>query len=236
MDTFHEFCEALMDLHRQLDEGSIGAPVVHESLIALLNRQEGDAQRRLGRYGLETFHGAKYAMAALADEILLRRDCGGHAKEWMDLLLETRLFRSQRAGEKVFDNIDELQSLGVAASELAPVYLAVLGFGFQGVFRDRPNAAKEMAVYRQKLFAVAYGEPIGSSLRQQIARAAYVPTLTDGEGGELPHLKPWVYMLLLLVVAYITGAAAIWHDASYDLVSIIHTINSPAAAKKGARQ
>ena len=236
MEKFHEFYGELRAVHEQLDAGKISADRAHERLASMLNRQEGEAQRELGQYGLDTFLRAKYAMAALADELLLRDS--RHDLQWMGQLLETALFRSQRAGEKVFDDITEMQNLGTAAADLARVYLAVLGLGFQGVYRDIPNSDRVINTYREKLYNLACGtDPVIVTGRRHLAPGAYASTLTDGEGGQLPHLKPWIYMLVLLAVLYFTGGSAIWHDATVDIVPVLNSINdNPATATSGGNR
>jgi type VI secretion system protein ImpK len=227
MEKFHEFYVELLDVHAQLDADKIPALVVHERLASLLNRQESEAQRETGHVGLETFRRAKYAMAALADEILLRHDA--HHERWMTQLLEADLFRSQRAGEKLFDDIENIRELGSSAGELARVYLAVLALGFQGVYSRRPHPDEEIKPYREKLFGVAYGRgPLALTDRGHVAAAAYESTLTDGESGQLPHLKPWIYAMVLLVILYVAAGAAIWQSTvsgSDNLEDILRQIN-----------
>lgn len=221
MNKFHELCRVLFDAKGQLDAGQLPPAQLHERLVSLLNRQESEAVHELGHYGLDVFRRAKYAMAALADEIILGND-PANGEWWMPYLLESALFRSQRAGEKVFDDIDEMQTLGSAAGELARVYLAVLGLGFQGMYRGirdgKTSPEQHLAPYRQKLFRLAYGhDPVVTTGRAPINAAAYASTLTDGERGQLPHLKPWIWSLVLIVLLYFAGGAKIWVDVTRDL-------------------
>jgi type VI secretion system protein ImpK len=235
IEKFHEFYRELVATHAQLHSGEIRPEVAHERLVSLLNRQESEAQRESGYYGTETFRRAKYAMAALGDELMLRRD-DGHGETWMGHLLETALFRSQRAGEKLFDDIDEMQNLGSSAAELAMVYLAVLGLDFQGCFRGLADPKKEIDVYRRKLYRLSYGrEPVVVTGEQPIAAAAYASTLTDGEGGQLPHIRPWIYALLLIVVLYIVAGEEIWRYATNDLEGPLQTINTSVTRAPGGK-
>lgn len=227
MRKFHEFYAALIGIRAELQHG--GKPdEAHDRLVSLLAHQEAEAQRELGSYGSELYARAKYPMAALADEILLPV-CRDRKSEWM--LLETALFRTQCAGEKVFDNIDNMRGLGSHETELARVYLAVLGLGFQGYFcvdRD-PNAQIEH--YRKKLFALAYGRgTLALEGRRPIAPAAYESTLIDGESRLLPHLKPWIYALILLAVFYAAAGAALWRSSVADLDPIVVKINKTTSS------
>jgi len=234
MEAFHDFYRELLAVRKLLDGHEIDAAGAHDRLVALLRRQESDARRSSGSYGLETYRRAMYAMAALGDEILLHGD-GAAERQWMSHLLETTLFRSQRAGEKVFDDIEEMQSFGAAGVELAQVYLAVLGLGFQGYYSGVEQPDRAIAPQRQKLFRLAYGEPLVAGGSSHIAAAAYASTITDGEGGKLPHLKPWIYALVLLVILYIAAGTVLWQSFVADLnplVKAVGTFQAQSPARK----
>jgi type VI secretion system protein ImpK len=232
IEKFHEFYAELLDVHARLESGELQPSGAHDRLVSLLNRQESEAQRESGHYGVETYLRAKYAMAALGDEILLRQDDG----RWMGQLLEATLFRSQCAGEKVFDDIHEIQNAGSAAADLACVYLAVLSLGFLGAFRLLPQPEAQIAPYRQKLFRIAYGrDPVALTKQQPIAASAYAATLADGEGGQLPHIRPWVYALVLIVVLYVAGGVYLWRDSVSDLERLLEPINTSIASPGEAR-
>jgi type VI secretion system protein ImpK len=223
MEAFHEFYRELLAVRKLLDGHEIDASGAHDRLVALLRRQESEARRSSGSYGLETYRRAMYAMAALGDEILLHGD-GAAERQWMSHLLETTLFRSQRAGEKVFDDIEEIQSLGAAGVELAHVYLAVLGLGFQGYYSGVEQPDRAVGPHRQKLFRLAYGDVTGG--RSHIAAAAYASTITDGEGGKLPHLKPWIYALVLLVILYVAAGTVLWQSFVADLDPLVKAVGT----------
>lgn len=223
IDKFHEFYAELLEVHAKLDKGSITADIAHDRLAGLLNRQEADAKRESGVYGRDLYRRAKYAMAALGDEVLVN-PAHAHGEAWKSKLLESALFQSQRAGEKIFDDITEMQSLGGEASELARVYLAVLGLGFRGYRKLDPES--ELVPYRRKLFTLAYGrEPVAVTGQRQIVDTAYSSTLTDGEASQLPHLKPWIYAMVLIVVLYVAGSFAVWNNAINDLDPKVTKIN-----------
>jgi hypothetical protein len=69
-------------------------------LQTLLEMQALEAGRRGGEYGVLYYKEAQYVMAALADEIFLTLDWTGR-DTWRSDLLETRLFGTYDAGEKV---------------------------------------------------------------------------------------------------------------------------------------
>jgi type VI secretion system protein ImpK len=236
IDSFHDFYKELLAVNEQLDSGRISSAVAQSRLASTLNRQEAWAERESGSEGREKFHRAKYAMAALADEILLNPD-HPHAESWEAHLLERELFHSQSAGERIFENVDTLlPNLGTSGKELARVYLAVLGLGFQGVYRltrgsgdDVARAEtfkKELKRSREKLFNLAYGpDAEAGKLQRRVVPGAYEPTITDAHAGQLPHLRPWIYAMVLLVVLYVGGTFALWRRATGDLAPKVQEIN-----------
>jgi type VI secretion system protein ImpK len=223
IDKFHEFYAVLLEVHAKLDKGTITADVAHDRLVALLNLQEEEAKLESGAYGRDVYRRAKYAMAALGDEVLVNPD-HAHGELWKSHLLESALFRSQCAGEKIFDNITEMQDLGGAERELARIYLALLGLGFRGYRKLDPES--EIVPYRRKLFTLAYArEPVAVTGQRQIVDTAYSSTLSDGEASQLPHLKPWIYAMVLIVVLYVAGSFAVWNIEINDLQPKVTTIN-----------
>jgi type VI secretion system protein ImpK len=225
VDSFHEFYRELLAVDAQLDAGSISAGDAHIRLASKLNGQEAQAERDSGPEGRERYRRAKYAMAALADELLLNPD-RPHAEEWGPHLLETALFHSQRAGEKIFDDILEMQHLGIAAAELARVYLAVVSLGFEGAYRFVGDSKEQkIADARRKLYGLAYGgEAVAIKTQKRINAAAYEATITDGESGKLPHIRPWIYAMVVLVLLYIGGSFALWRYAIADLAPKVQAI------------
>jgi len=226
IDKFYEFYAELLDVHAQLDKGSLTVDLANEKLVLLMSRQEADARREMGAYGFEMYQRAKYAMAALGDEILLN-PAHAHGAAWKHHMLESKLFRSQRAGEKIFDDIEEMQNLGASAGELARVYLAILSLGFQGIHRLSNDPEADLEPYRKKLFRLAYGRaPVSASGQKRIVEAAYESTITDGTPKQLPHLRPWIYAMVLIVVLYVAGSFALWNAKTADLKPDVQRINS----------
>jgi len=219
MAKFYEFYDALLIVDAGLSAGNAAADG-QRILVQLLERQTREVRAENGSHGVEVYSKAKYAMAALGDEILLSHDLA-YAERWSPRLLESTLFRSQRAGEEIFEEIDKLSDVDAAAGELARVYLAVLALGFQG---NAKSTDAEMSRRRRRLFALAYGDPTLIGSHPLIAPAAYESTLADGERSELPHLRPWIYALILLVVLYVAAGAAMWHATASELDPLVEQV------------
>lgn len=217
IDRFQAFYREVLDVEQRLGTSSISPREARDALKLHLERQELAVERETGDYGADQFVRAKYAMAALADEILLRP--GSPARDtWMNELLESELFRTRCAGEKVFRDIDALQGERRGdAEELARVYLAVLGLGFRGTFAAEPEATAEQKIepYRRKLYRLIFGhEPAVEQLdAAKIVPGAYASTLEHGEQSELPYLRPWVLALAILVLFWIAAAHGLWRTS-----------------------
>ncbi|MDA9689050.1 DotU family type IV/VI secretion system protein [Betaproteobacteria bacterium] len=90
----------------------------------------------------ERYEEVKYIYAALADEIFLSEPWSGQ-KEFINYLIEEKIFLTSEAGEKIFDRIDEvLNSKPEQMIELAKLYLQILIIGFEGQYRGRDSENK----------------------------------------------------------------------------------------------
>jgi type VI secretion system protein ImpK len=244
IERFQQFHGELLRLTKQVEEGNwvfdpatAGTPeavqdaapsAVWRRLLSLLERQELEASRDGGDFAVELFRRAKYAMAALADEIFLNLPWAGR-EAWREHLLEHRLFGSHRAGEEMFERIEALlRDRDSAYGELARVYLTVLALGFQGKYRGSPHAAAELADYRRRLFQFIFGrEPRTVKGDEQVVPQAYASTLDEAHASELPHLRPWVWAIAAVLVLWIAVGHLIWTDATARLQS---TAGIPAGA------
>lgn len=218
----------------QADETTgIGESAARESptavwrrLSSLLERQALEAGSHGGDFALELYRRAQYAMVALADEIFLHTDWAGR-DSWRDHLLETKFFGSHRAGEELFERIEELlHDRETLFAELGRIYLMVLGLGFQGKYRGRPDAEEIIAVYRRRLFRFVFNhDPLAVHGNQYVVPQAYAATLDEAVTSELPYLKPWFWAIAASLLLWIGGSYAIWSYATSDLAPIVSRID-----------
>jgi len=256
LDRFQDFYGEVLRLKQSVGQGSwvfdgqpgqsapAGAPAedlsptaVWRTLLALLERQALEASRSGGDFALEVYRRAQYAMAALADEVFLHLDWPGR-EAWRSNLLESRLFGSHRAGEELFERIEELlHDRDNVYSELARVYLKVLALGFQGKFRGHPEAERELESYRRRLFRFIFGrDPQAVRGDERLMPEAYAATLDEGGGSTLPHLKPWVWALVLLVALWLGGGHLIWRSTIAGLQPLVTDIlDTDGKAKDAAK-
>jgi len=199
---------------------------VWRRLSSLLERQALEAGSHGGDFAVELYRRAQYAMVALADEIFLHTDWAGR-DSWREHLLETKFFGSHRAGEELFERIEELlHDRETLFAELGRIYLMVLGLGFQGRYRGRPDAEEIIAVYRRRLFRFVFNhDPLAVHGNQYVVPQAYAATLDEAVTSELPYLKPWFWAIAASLLLWIGGSYAIWYYATNDLRPIITRID-----------
>jgi len=169
------------------------------------------------------FAEADYALAALADELLLHSIDWAGAELWREFLLERARFGTEAAGDRLFERIDALRAQpDPASSELAGVYLSVLALGFQGRYRHAEPAgeavfspadagvdADPIAERRRQLFQIAcLSDPALAAADAPLVRQA--PPLDAGVPGRLPGLRRWTAVLAAVLVAYLLIGQGIW--------------------------
>ena len=230
MEKLHEFFSEVLSVRRRMQMGELTARAAREQLQHTLGRQRNEAERNGGHYAVERYTRAKYAFVALADEMFLD---GSTRAEWARELLEAAEFRSQRAGEKIFTDIDALQSeRGADTDELARVYLAVLGLGFEGQFRGQgPEAAESLREYREKLHRIIFGrdpEPLRED--EKLVPTAYREMLDGGTRTQLPYLRPWIAAIVGIFIVYFVASHLLWRSATKPLQNDVNEILHREAA------
>lgn len=197
---------------------------VHHRLLGLLERHAMEAERSSDAPGPEVAEEARYAMAALADEVFLNLSWSGR-RWWRANLLEARLFHTHRAGERIFERIDALlEDPERAPSDLARLYLLTLGLGFEGRFRGLEAGAEELAVYARRLHGFLAGrEPELRTGARPLFPAAYASTLGEGRGARLPYLRPWLLAAAGLGALWLLAAHGLWRNLIAGLEPILRT-------------
>ena len=239
--SFRDFYREVARFRKLVEEGdwlSEGAPeedsgdrsrqastAVWKSLLIILERQALLAQRSRGDYALKIFAEAQYVMAALADEIFLHLDWGGR-DAWNSNILESKLFRSHRAGEQVFERLEALLAeRNPLHQSLAEVYLMALGLGFMGRFRDAEDGETRLAHYRRRLFDFIYDdEPELPREGALLFPQAYANTLDKGNPARLPNLRPWILGFFFLALVWVLLSIPLWRSLVGDLRPAIDEI------------
>jgi type VI secretion system protein ImpK len=200
------------------------AHAVRSDLLRILQNQSLEAQRMGGRYAQDVNQEAQYLMAALGDEVLLNFEWPGKAM-WTSLLLETALYESRVAGERVFERLEELlRTRDPARRDLALLYLLALSVGFQGKFRETADAAP-LQEYRRDLYRFLFQrEPQPCDPVGLLAPEAYAHTVSDARGRLLAPVRWWVVILALVSAALFGLSVVLWHCKTERLRNCVNAI------------
>lgn len=85
--------------------------------------------------GAQELDDARFALVAWADEALLRSHWHGR-DEWAQELLQSRLFRTNRGGDEMYERLARLRPDQSAARR---IFLLCFAFGFEGQLVDQPQ-------------------------------------------------------------------------------------------------
>jgi len=202
---------------------------MQQRLQALLENQALMASRRLTDAGFRLFREAQYIMVALADDVFLY-DIEWRGREaWREEILEDRVFQSRFAGERVFDNIDEMLRVQDRRKlELAPLYILALSLGFKGRLRGAENAVA-LDGYRRRLFQYAFSRPADT----QGSSRPLIPAAYDHQLSNPPPTGPmfrltWPMAVVAVVCAYLLVSEGLWLGMTHGLETAIARVASVA--------
>jgi type VI secretion system protein ImpK len=206
-----------------------------KKLAEMLELQTAEASW-MGGEALQYFPDAKYAMAALADELFMYMEWEGQ-EAWSRHLVETRLFHTHAADVEVFKRMDKLlkdRPNSPAARDMARVYLLILAAGFQGKWRpfELPRA---IANYRQNLFEYIHStDPLMIyAPERRIFPEAAERTLVGHAVARFSGAQRWAAILIFLVTAYTVVAHVAWNRVSADLKDVTARIRSGSTTAGG---
>ena len=206
---FRDFFEVVSRSARaagQVDDAGAksAAEALSNQLCQLIELQTLEARRIGGKAGIEAEVQARFLKAALADEILLNTDWAGRAY-WRHVLIEATLFKSSYAGERIFDDLDQLlREREASRRHIARLYLYLLSLGFQGRYRGTTGQGK-IAEYRRELFQFIYMRPADMQGRDRtLSEQAYASTLSHIGARRLPRINR-SGVIFLLVLFFLLG-------------------------------
>lgn len=137
MDRITEITESLFNTLAQIERMDPGAVPMPELLHQQLSTHVEQSARSAAKHGLpqRDVEDIRYALAALADEVVLRR--GGPLRDfWLPRMLQLRFFNENVAGEKFFERLEPLIDDPTRIDALK-VYFLCLMFGFRGKYHVR---------------------------------------------------------------------------------------------------
>jgi len=171
---------------------------------------------------------ARYAMAALADEILILELDWPGCSAWNSALLEERLFQSRVAGLQVFVHIEKLLASYTRSpldADLALVLLMTLELGFKGKYRG-PSRVQELDALKRKLYQFVRGRHVEST-PDHVFEQAYQNCQSGNSAGHgaagarLAPLAPWYLAGGIALGAYLVISTAIWLIALHPFFSML---------------
>ncbi|MGE4242608.1 DotU family type IV/VI secretion system protein, partial [Ramlibacter sp.] len=171
--------------------------------------------------------------AALADELLLSTDWAGR-DHWHHVLLEANLFRTSHAGDKVFQEIEQILTARESTQRnLARLYLYALSLGFQGRYRGSGNL-DPLQEFRRELYQFIYqrAPDMQSSREKSLSERAYASTLSSMSGRRLPSLSRWWVAMALVLLAIFAASQVLWMWQSWPVRRALDT--TTAAIEKPA--
>lgn len=186
------------------------ASAISKGLEQLIEIQTLESKRAGSRFEMQSIADSRYLKAALADEVLLNTAWVGR-DSWTEHLLETSLFRTSVAGDRVFEKIEELLSnREPSLRPMASLYLFALALGFQGKYRGSPSNPR-FESYREELFQFVYQRPVDLSGRDRVlSERAYASTLSHLSPRKMPSLSRWTVVFLLCMVALLAISQILW--------------------------
>lgn len=202
------------------DEARGAAEALSRQLCQLIELQSLEARRVGGKAGVEAEVQGRFLKAALADEVLLNTDWAGRSY-WRHVLVEATLFKSSYAGERVFQDLDQLlREREPARRNLGRLYLYLLSLGFQGRYRGQPQ--DKIAEYRRELFQFVYQRaPDLQGRDRTLSSQAYTSTLSHLTAGRLPRLNRTGLLALIGLLILLGVSELLWLWVSWPIRSAL---------------
>lgn len=189
------------------------AEALSRQLCQLIELQSLEARRVAGKAGIEAEVQGRFLKAALADEVLLNTEWLGR-NYWRHVLIETTLFQTSYAGERVFDDLDQLlREREPSRRNLGRLYLYMLSLGFQGRYRGQKQ--DKIAEYRRELFQFVYMRPADLQGRDRtLSEQAYASTLSHLAARRLPRFNRngLLFVIALLVLLGLSELLWLWQS------------------------
>lgn len=185
---------------------------ISKNIVTLLESQELTASHEGGDFLMAYYREALYIMAALADEIFLNFDWIGQ-NTWDMYLIEQKIFKTQIAGDKFFENLDAyLLNRDPLKIDLGALYYFALALGFQGKYRgiDDKGVLKN---YMKSLFLfVVRKEPAFQDPNYLLFPEAYGYTQEEGLIHNLPNPRIWYNAFMALIFGFGVIGSIVWYS------------------------
>ncbi|MFJ2683474.1 DotU family type IV/VI secretion system protein [Pseudomonas sp. NPDC087342] len=226
-----QWSEEWNQLPKDSDETVLVEAVVELS-TQISQRLWRTAFARVGDAATEQVKALVYAFVALIDETLLFTPWPGQSA-WQDKPLESRMYASRQAGERLPSAIKELLDQQIPTTrDLANVYLQCLVLGFQGRLRGEHSQVQHEKL-RLALFTFAWQhEADYADVSTRLAQPATAPPVQLPVRLSLPdgfRLGLGIVAMVLLL----TGLGQLfWRDICQELEPVLQMTDSVAVSEQ----
>ncbi|MEP9316000.1 DotU/TssL family secretion system protein [Pseudomonas sp. LABIM340] len=209
------------DLRESTGEDSATLERVADEAQAVVRRLWRSANASVGDAAGEQVKGMVYAFVALLDESLLFDPWNGQSA-WQERPLESRLYGTRNAGERVPQAIHRLlDTRAPGTRDLANVYLQCLLLGFHGKLRG-PKGEALHEKWRHALFAHAWQRDAEvPALLETLARPAAAAPLRLPLRRALPDGLRLTLMVGAGVLLLIVLGHWLWSDVRGELAPLL---------------
>ena len=147
---------------------------------------------------------AAYALASLADELLIAEITWPGQSWWENHALEVAACGTRDRATRFFDRAE--QAAGLASRDPLEAYMLAVVLGFKGMLRDRPEALDAWLRRQEQLVKVGQGRPVLPDVPPDLSGA---PPLS----GKTSLIWASLATALALACTVVTVEAAIWRGA-----------------------
>ncbi|WGL60335.1 DotU family type IV/VI secretion system protein [Pigmentibacter sp. JX0631] len=150
----------------------------------------------------------QYAMIALSDEFFLKKN-NEISDYWKDNTLEYIFYGTRSSGTIIFDKIDKIiRENDTLNSDLAYVYLLLLGLGFKGKYHIN-NEEDKIKYYQKELFRIINSKMnITEEKEFVLSNSLNIPK--NIKDLFLPDIKKWYFYILITIFIYFVISSFIW--------------------------
>lgn len=147
---------------------------------------------------------ASYALASLADELLIAEIAWPGQSWWENHALEVTVFGTRDRATKFFDRAE--QAAGLGSRDALEAFMLAVVLGFRGMFRDQPEALTAWLRRQEQLVKVGQGRPALPDVAPDLSGA---PPLS----GRTSLIWASLTTALALACAVVTLGAVVWRAA-----------------------
>lgn len=220
VDAFGDFYGEIVRLKRVVSApmaasaGSAGAAPGPEAIRQKLRDKLEDQGKELGaglpEHAVKVLEEAQYVMVAMADEVFLHMSWPGR-ENWFQRPLETHIFGTHDAGERIFRRLEQIfEGRASASTDLLVVYMTALALGFKGRYaiggsKNEPDEYRDKISKALKNSGEAWVMPAKDLCPQAMEHTEVKPMREM-----LPSLKRGLYALLIVLFAWLIAGQIIW--------------------------